>query len=592
MEVPERVEALRRLMEREGVKAYLVPSTDAHHSEYLPECWKRREWISGFTGSAGDVLITMDKGGLWTDGRYFLQAEEQLKGSGITLFKMGIPDPLKLEDWAAKELKDGEKLGIDPRLISVDSATQLAKTLKQRGVLLEYIEENLIDELWENRPSPSKAPVIVLSDIYSGQSVREKLRRVQEKMQEKLCDAHVIASLDAIAWVFNIRGTDIDFNPLVISYAVITKDAAYLFIDGDKITKELKEVLDGLVEFRPYEDIRSYLKGFEGKVWIDPKTVNKWIALNLRKEVRTHMERSPIQDMKSVKNPTELQGFRDCLVVDGVAMVRYLKWLNEAVPRERVTEISAADKLEEYRRKGEKFVGLSFTTISGYAGHGAIIHYDPTPETDVEIEPRGIYLVDSGGQYLNGTTDITRTLTLGKTTDEQKEMFTRVLKGHIQIAMLRFPAGFSGKQLDAFARKALWDVGKNYNHGTGHGIGHYLNVHEGPMGITPRDIGVPLKAGNILSNEPGYYKAGEYGIRTENLITVVRDDEYSNDEQEFLRFETLTLCPIDLNLVEPSLLTQEERKWLNDYHRTVFKRLSPHLSDEEKEWLKNETRNI
>jgi len=592
MQVSERVAALRNLMEREGVKAYLVPSTDAHHSEYLPECWKRREWISGFTGSAGDVLITMDKGGLWTDGRYFLQAEEQLKGSGIELFKMGMPDVPKLEDWIARELKEGEKLGIDPRLISVDSATKLSRTLKERGVLLEYIERNLVDELWKDQPAPSKAPVIVMSDEYTGETVKEKLGRVREKMEDKLCNAHVIGSLDSIAWVFNMRGTDIDFNPLVISYAAITKEGAHLFIDGVKVTEELKGSLDGLVEFHPYEEVQSYLKGLEGKVWLDPKTVNKWIALNLQKDVKTHMERSPIQDIKSVKNATELQGFRDCLVVDGVAMVKYLKWLKEEVPKGGVWEISAADKLEEYRKQGDKFVGLSFTTISGYAGHGAIIHYDPTPETDVEIKPEGIYLVDSGGQYLNGTTDITRTIAMGEPGGEEKEMFTRVLQGHIQIAMLRFPVGFSGKQLDAFARKALWDIGKNYNHGTGHGIGHYLNVHEGPMGITPRDIGVPLKAGNVLSNEPGYYRAGEYGIRTENLIVVEEDTELSSEEFKFLKFETLTMCPVDLNLVEPSLMTEKEKEWLNDYHRTVQDKLSPHLSDEEKEWLKNETRPI
>ncbi|MGA1793429.1 MAG: aminopeptidase P family protein [Thermoplasmatota archaeon] len=592
MQVSERVAALRKLMEREGIKAYLVPSTDAHHSEYLPECWKRREWISGFTGSAGDVMITMDKGGLWTDGRYFLQAEEQLQGSGIDLFKMGMPDVPKLEDWVARELKEGDKVGIDPKLISIDSATKLSRTLKERGVLLEYIESNLVDELWTDQPSPSKAPVIILSDVFTGETVKEKLGKVREKFEDKLCDAHVIASLDAIAWVFNIRGTDIDFNPLVISYAAITKDSAYLFIDGDKVTDELRGALDGLVEFRPYEGVQDFLKGFKGKVWLDPKTVNKWIALNLDKEVKTHMERSPIQDIKSIKNATELQGFRDCLVVDGIAMVKYLKWLKEEVPKGGVWEISAAEKLEEYRRMGDKFVGLSFTTISGYAGHGAIIHYDPTPETDVEIKPEGIYLVDSGGQYLNGTTDITRTIAMGEPGDEEKEMFTRVLQGHIQIAMLRFPVGFSGKQLDAFARKALWDIGKNYNHGTGHGIGHYLNVHEGPMGITPRDIGVPLKAGNVLSNEPGYYKADEYGIRTENLIVVQEDEEFSSEEFKFLKFETLTMCPIDLNLVEPSLMTVKEREWLNDYHRTVYEKLSPHLSDEEKEWLKNETRPI
>jgi Xaa-Pro aminopeptidase len=304
------------------------------------------------------------------------------------------------------------------------------------------------------------------------------------------------------------------------------------------------------------------------------------------------MGRSPITDMKSVKNDTELEGFRNCLVVDGVAMVRFFKWLKEEVPKGGITEISAAEKLEEFRKMGDKFVGLSFTTISGYGEHGAIIHYDPTPETDVAIRSEGIYLLDSGGQYLNGTTDITRTMAMGQPADEQKEMFTRVLKGHIDLARLKFPVGFSGKQIDAFARRSLWDSGRNYNHGTGHGIGHYLNVHEGPMGITPRDVGVPLKAGNVMSNEPGYYKAGEYGIRIENLIVIRDEEEHGSEDFQFLGFETLTLCPIDLNLVEPSLLSDAERKWLNDYHETVYTKLSPFLSDEEKVWLEHETKPI
>jgi len=592
MDVSERVAALRELMEREGIQAYLVPSTDAHSSEYLPECFKRRQWISGFTGSAGDVVITTDKGGLWTDGRYFLQAGEQLKGSGIDLFKMGMEDVPKLEEWVAKELKEGQKLGIDPKLISNDSAGRLSKTLKERGVKLEYISQNLIDELWEDQPSPSKAPIKVLSTEYTGESIEEKLGRVRENMKEHLCSAHVLASLDTIAWLFNIRGTDIDFNPLVISYAALTLEEAYLFVDQDKVTGEVKEHFGNSVKLHPYGDIEGYLKelGASGKkVWISPKTTNKWIMLSMGKDIDVHFERSPVTEMKSVKNETELQGFRDCLVVDGVAMVKFIKWLEENVPKGGVTEISAADILEEYRKQGQKFVGLSFPTISGYAGHGAIIHYDPTPETDVEIRPEGILLVDSGAQYLNGTTDITRTFAMGEPTAEQKEMFTRVLKGHIDLARLRFPKGFSGKQIDAFARRALWDTGKNYNHGTGHGIGHYLNVHEGPMGITPRDVGVPLKAGNVLSNEPGYYKPGEYGIRIENLMVARRDPGFSTEEQEFLRFETLTLCPIDLNLVEPSLLTSDERKWLNDYHGTVYERLSPYLSNEEKEWVRERT---
>ncbi len=592
MEVAERVAALRKLMDREGVKAYLVPSTDAHNSEYLPDCWKRRQWISGFTGSAGDVVITTTKGGLWTDGRYFLQAEEQLAGSGIDLHKMGTPDVLTQEEWVARELSEGQKLGIDPKLLSVEGANKLSKALKERGVKLEYISTNLVDELWEDQAPPSKAPVIVLDDTYTGESVKEKLDRLRKTLEDKLCNAHVLSALDTIAWAFNIRGNDIDYNPLVISYAIVTKDEAHLFLDMDKVTDKMKGALEGLVQFHPYNEMGTFLKDLKGKVWIDPKTANKWILLNLSSSVKTYMSRSPITDMKSVKNGVELKGFRDCLVIDGVAMVKFFKWLKQAVPDGGITEISAADKLEEFRRIGDKFVGLSFTTISGYGEHGAIIHYDPTPETDVPIKPEGIYLLDSGGQYMNGTTDITRTVAMGEPTEDQKEMFTRVLKGHIDLARIKFPVGFSGKQIDAFARRALWDGGKNYNHGTGHGVGHYLNVHEGPMGITPRDVGVPLKAGNVMSNEPGYYKAGEYGIRIENLIVVQEEEEHSSEDFKFLGFETITQCPIDLNLVEKDLLSEEEIKWLNDYHQMVYQKLSPLLDDEEKEWLKHETRPI
>ncbi|MFW3146873.1 MAG: aminopeptidase P family protein [Thermoplasmatota archaeon] len=595
MEVKERVSALRDLMEREGIDAYIVPSTDQHNSEYLPECWKRRQWISGFTGSAGDVAVTKDKAGLWTDGRYFLQAEEQLQDTGIVLFKMGMEGVKKLEDWLARELSKGCKVGIDPRVISVDMSSKLSKTLKEREIELEYVQTNLVDELWKNRPQPSKNPIKVMDTEFTGASVNEKLEKVRAKLKEELCGAHVLSSLDTIAWTFNIRGTDIEFNPLVISYAVILDDSAHLFIDPKKVTQEVKAHLSGSATLHKYNDIGPFL-GELGKknikVWIDPKTTNRWIMLSLGKGVRTHLERSPVTDMKSVKNEKEIQGFKDCLTVDGAAMVKFFRWLKEAVPRGGVTEIEAADKLEQFRKQGKNFVGLSFSTISGYGEHGAIIHYDPTPETDVELKPEGIYLVDSGGQYQNGTTDITRTIALGEPTPEQKEMFTRVLKGHIDLARLRFPKGFSGKQIDAFARRALWDTGKNYNHGTGHGIGHYLNVHEGPMGITPRDVGVPLQAGNVLSNEPGYYKPCEYGIRTENLILTLKDLEFSTEEQEFLRFETMTLCPIDLNLVEASLLGQEERKWLNDYHTEVFEKLSPLLDDEHKEWLKENTGEI
>jgi len=582
-------------MKRENIQAYMIPSTDPHHSEYLPECWKRREWISGFTGSAGDVVITMDKGGLWTDGRYFIQAEKQLQGSGIDLHKMGIPKAQKLEEWIIQELKEGESMGVDPKVLSVESSRKLSKALEERGITLRYIQDNLIDELWKDRPSPSTDPVITLDIQYTGASHQEKINRLREKMGEKDCRAHILCGLDTIAWTFNLRGTDIDFNPLFISYAVITDTQAHLFVNPEKITTEAREFLGDAVEIHPYEAMENHLKELGEKdirFWIDPATTNRWIILTLGESVRVHEERSPITDFKSMKNETEIKGIRVTQIHDGIAMVRFLKWLEKAVPEGNETEISAADKLEWFRKLGKGFVGLSFDTISGYAGHGAIVHYFPDEESDVPLKPEGIYIVDSGGQYLTGTTDITRTVTLAPPTPEQKEMFTRVLKGHINLSLLKFPKGFTGRQIELPARKSLWEIGKNYNHGTGHGIGHYLNVHEGPMSISPRDTGVPLAPGNVLSNEPGYYKEGEYGMRTENLVLVVKDEELSSDELEMLGFETLTLCPIDLNLVEQSLMIKEELDWLNSYHKDVFESLAPHLDEEHLEWLKVNTREI
>lgn len=599
MMIARRVASLRALMEREGIHAYLVPSTDPHHSEYLPECWKRRQWISGFTGSAGDVVIAMDKAGLWTDGRYFLQAEEQLRGSGIELHKMGIPGAQKLEDWIASELDEGQKLGVDPKLLSVDSARDMEKTLKERGIVLEYLESNLVDELWDDRPPASDSPIETLDVTFTGESVADKLSRVREKFGERGCDAHILAALDTIAWTFNLRGKDIDYNPLFISYAVITREDAHLFVNPGKVTPEMRRVLGDLVTLHRYDEIGDFLRGIRRtdrsrqRIWIDPATTNTWIMLMLGEDVKVHKERSPVTDFKSVKNEVEIRGFRGAHVQDGIAMVRFFKWLEETVPSGKVTENSAAGKLEEFRRMGEYFVGLSFNTISGYAGHGAIIHYDPAQaETETSLAPDGLYLVDSGGQYLNGTTDITRTITLGSPTQEQREMFTRVLKGHIDLSLTRFPAGFCGRQIEFPARKSLWDAGKNYNHGTGHGIGHYLNVHEGPMSISPRDTGVPLKPGNVMSNEPGYYKEGEYGIRIENLVVVIEDEELSSEETEMLGFETLTICPIDLRLVDPSIMTQEEITWLNDYHRFVYDSLAPHLDEGHRGWLERETRGI
>jgi len=578
-------------MEEEGVNAYLVPSTDPHQSEYIPNHWKRRRWISGFSGSAGEVLITTDHAGLWTDGRYFLQAEEQLDGTGIELHKMGIPDSISLDDWTFENLDKGMRLGVDPRLISIEGAKKLEKRLGEKGIGVKYIEENLVDRIWKDAPPPPDGALTVLGEELTGESVGSKLKRIREKMKEEGTDVHVLCALDTIAWTFNLRGSDVDYNPVFISYSVIGHDNAHLFVDTGKVTEEVRSALSELVEFHPYGEIEGHLRGIDGgehRVWIDPKTTNNWIRLLLR-NTPLKREQSPITRFKSVKNDVELEGFRKAHVQDGVAMVKFLRWLEEEVPNGGVTEISAADRLEGFRRESGDLVGLSFTTISGYGEHGAIVHYDVDKDSNATLREEGIYLVDSGGQYIFGTTDITRTVALGDPTDEQKEMFTRVLKGHIGLSTLRFPKGFSGKQIELAARRPIWEAGKNYNHGTGHGIGHYLNVHEGPMGITPRDPGVPISAGNVLSNEPGYYKAGEYGIRTENVIVAEKDEEFSTDELEWLRFREITLCPIDLNLVDPGILDGREKDWLNRYHRRVYEILSEHLDEKHSEWLRERT---
>ncbi len=590
--MPQRLEALRKLMKKEKIDAYWIPSTDAHASEYLPKCWQRRQWISGFTGSAGEVVVTLDQAGLWTDFRYYIQATDQLEGSGIDLFKIGMPEVPSLEGWVADTLKKGQKLGVDPRLLSIDAARRVERKLKIKGIQLVFVHTNLVDKIWKDQPEPSKKAPRILAVKYTGENVASKLERVREKMKAVGAKAHVITSLDDIAWLLNMRGSDIEFNPLFISYLIITDTDARLFIDKAKVNKGIEKHLAGTVKIYPYDKVRDHLKKLGArsiKVWTDQKKTNQWVLELLKGKDRIYNDRAPSTDLKSVKSDVELEGMRNAHILDGVAMVKFLKWLEDNVPKGNVTELKAAKKCDAIRTKAKECVGPSFETISGYADHGAIVHYAVSKETDVKLKPEGIYLVDCGGQYLTGTTDITRTVTLGKPTKEQKDRFTRVLRGHIDLAMLKFPKGFSGKQIEIMARKPLWDAGLNYGHGTGHGIGHYLNVHEGPMGITPRDVGVPLAPGNVMSNEPGYYKEGGYGIRTENVIVVVREDKLSK-EQEFLGFETITACPIDRDLVDTAQMTKDEMKWLNDYHKWVYDTLAPKLDKKHKDWLKKKTR--
>ncbi len=586
--IKERIAALRKLMKKNGIEAYLIPGTDPHQSEYVPQLWQRRIWISGFDGSAGDIVVTMSAAGLWTDSRYFLQAAEQLNNTGIDLYKLGIAGTPTITEFIKEQLKEGDKAAIDPRLISFSEAQTLQAQLHSSGIELVFLEDNLVDQLWHDQPPMPLDPVEVHPIKYAGETVESKLSRIREAMRRINSDVHILTTLDAIAWTFNIRSSDIDFNPLVIAYAIIGLDDAMLFIKRQKITPEAETHLSADARLFDYDEFAAQLKNIplEKTVWLDKLTVNRWVVGLLKGRDRIVFSESPVARFKAIKNKTELQGFIESHINDGAAMVKFFCWLEEAVPKGGVTELSAAEKLESFRRQIPLFKGLSFETISAYGEHGAIVHYASTKESDVELKADGIYLLDSGGQYLNGTTDITRTLAFGKPTKEQKDRFTLVLKGHIDLALTKFPRGTQGIQLDTIARKALWDITENYGHGTGHGVGSYLGVHEGPQAISYyRGLGVALEPGMILSNEPGYYKEGEYGIRIETLVQVV----VCKENDAFLTFDTATLCPIDLKLIDKSLLTPEEIDYLNRYHKKVRETLTPLLNKKERQWLVKNT---
>lgn len=508
---------LRRSMKKHGLQAYLVPSADPHQSEYVPEFWKRRRFISGFSGSAGDVLVTLRKAGLWTDSRYFLQAERELEGSGLSLFRWGLPGVPSWQEWIPKELRTGQTLGVNPQLISFRDYLKLEKEFAQRNTSIKAVEKNLVDEVWRERPAPPFGKVRILGEKYSGESVRSKLERLRRKMAEEDAEAHVLTLLDAIAWLLNIRGSDVEFNPVAIAYAIVTRKKAMLFIDQSKVSVDVRKALAPDVRILDYEDFSPHLSRLgkqKQRVWLDEASVSLWVAKKLGRGAQLILKPSPIAFFKAVKNETEIAGARAAHVRDGIAMAKFLCWLEQAVPQGGVTELSAATKMEQVRGEQDLFQGLSFVTISSYGRHGAIVHYAVSPETDIRLQPEGIYLIDSGSQYLDATTDITRTVCLGEPTDEQRDRFTRVLKGLIALLRLSFPQGAAGPQIDALARLALWEKGLNYGHGTGHGIGAYLNVHEGPQSISPtRGFGIPLEPGMINSIEPAYYKDNDYGLR-------------------------------------------------------------------------------
>ncbi|TLX71531.1 aminopeptidase P family protein [Labilibacter sediminis] len=588
----EKVFLLRTKMLSLGIDAFIIPGSDPHMSEYTAAHWKKREFISGFTGSAGTVVILAEEAGLWTDSRYYLQAEEELNGSGIDLFKSSEPDTPDYADWIAERLNPGSTLAFEGEVFSLDDARKLSKKFKPYGISLDP-NQTLLDEIWEGRPPIPENPVILHDTKYAGYNRCEKIEKIRIEMRTHDASHYIITALDEIAWTLNLRGNDVPYNPVFHAYLIISLDAVYLFIDTHKITASIgKQLAQDDISVHLYQDIFKWIKDMpiESGLLFDSSTTNAQIYSLIPREVIKIEKPSIVRDLKGAKNKTEQDGFRAAMIKDGVAMVKFLHWLETNVPQGTVSEISASKQLKKFRAENENFVGESFNSISGFAAHGAIVHYSVNKETDIKLTPDNFYLIDSGGQYFEGTTDITRTIHLGTPTEQQKTDFTMVLKGNIALDTTSFPVGTRGVHLDILARKALWSIGLNYGHGTGHGVGCFLNVHEGPQSIRPNDNGVTLIEGMITSNEPGLYRTGQYGIRIENLILTV--PSLKTEFGDFLKFETLTLCPVDLKSIKTSLLTHEEVDWLNSYHQTVYDKLAPVLDEERKAWLKTQTQQI
>jgi Xaa-Pro aminopeptidase len=584
-EINERLAKLREVMNQEGISACIIPGTDPHASEYIADYWKEREWISGFDGSAGTAVITTEKAGVWTDSRYFLQGAEQLAGTGFDLMKQGLPETLEIIPWLISELNPGQKVAVNSQMFSVNAYAAMKNELESNGIQL--IALDLMAKTWTDRPALPLNKLFVFDVKYAGKSASEKLQILRAELKKVRANAFIMSALDDIAWLFNIRGNDVSYNPVVISYALVEEEKATLFIDNEKLSSETKAYLEAEgVSVAPYMAVYDSLKNIAESrtVLIDGAKLNQSLYEAIPQYCAKRNTMSPVFRLKSIKNEVEMEGVRRAMIKDGVALTRFFMWLEKNVEKEEISEISLSQKLFDFRSEQENFVGESFGTIAGYAGHGAIVHYRATPESDASLAAENILLLDSGGQYFDGTTDITRTITLGKPTEQQIADFTMVLKGHINLGKAIFPAGTRGSQLDILARKALWDNCLNYGHGTGHGIGHFLNVHEGPQSIRMDENPVTLQPGMILSNEPGMYRAGEYGIRTENLVHVV--PAAKTEFGQFLTFETLTLFPIDKNLIDVYALEMDEVDWLDAYHEKVFETLSPYLNKEEQKWLK------
>ena len=590
MEIQNRIAALRDFMSQCGISAFIAPSTDPHSGEYVPAHWESRKWLSGFTGSAGTVVVTKDNAGLWTDSRYFIQAEEQLEGTGIQLFKDRLPETPSISEWLGSVLNKGEKVGIDGWVNSMQEATGLRKELQTYGLELTLVEDPF-QYIWNERPTLPQTPVFIHGLEYAGVSCCDKINKIKEAIKGKGATSIILSALDEIAWTLNLRGDDVHCNPLFISYLIISEKKNTLYILKEKVTEEVRSYLkEHQVEIEDYKDFSKNLKAFSEKdeevLQISPQA-NEALYTLASQHTNVIIAPSPVALMKAHKNPTEIAGFRKAMERDGVAMVKFLRWLKDAVKVGEETELSVDEKLYEFRAEQENFKSISFDTIAGYKEHAAIVHYEATPETSIPLKPEGMLLLDSGAQYLDGTTDITRTIVLGPLTEEEKKDYTLVLKGHLQLQNAEFPAGTCGTQLDVLARIAMWKAGINYLHGTGHGVGQFLSVHEGPHQVRMNHMPTLLEPGMTLTDEPGIYKAGRHGIRIENTLVIVPAQE--SEFGTFYKFEPLTLCPIDKEAILIGMLNDEELNWLNEYHQMVYNRLKPFLNEQEQAWLEEAT---
>lgn len=592
-EIELRLARLRELMKREHLSAFIFPSTDAHQSEYVADHWRGREWISGFNGSAGTAVVTMKSAALWTDSRYFLAAEEQLEGTEYQLMRLKMEGTPTIAEWLGKELQDVQspEVGLDGMVNSYNYVKDLSYSLRKLGGITLRTNLDPLEQIWENRPSLPANPVEIQPLEYAGETLASKVARIRKSLRELHADGMLVSALDDIAWTLNLRGTDVHCNPVFVSYLLIESDKVSLFVDDNKLSPEVKQYLqDNQVSLYKYNKVEKCLESYsEYNILLDGNETSYylWKTVKCQEIVAAG---SPIPAMKAVKNKAEIEGYRSAMLKDGVAMVKFLKWLKPAVEAGGQTEISIDEKLTSLRAEQKQFRDISFDTIAGYAQHGAIVHYEATPETDVVLKPEGLILIDSGAQYQDGTTDITRTIALGPVSEEMKHVYTLVLKAHIQLELVKFPDGASGTQLDAVGRECMWREGYNFLHGTGHGVGSYLCVHEGPHQIRMEWMPTPLRAGMTLTDEPGLYLAGKFGVRIEN--TVLISDYMSTEFGKFLQIEPLTLCPIDTTPIDVDMLLPEEIDWLNAYHHSVYEKLSPFLDEEEKIWLENATKPI